>query len=116
MKLHERVCGVFSGAFDKNYMSISQEQVEHIAELSRIRLTPEEISQFKQELSGILDFVQKLEEVNTHNVKPATGGTDLTNEMREDEQDRTLEGRREALLAEVSNNELGYVKVKSVFN
>lgn len=63
---------------------ISRKDVQHIARLARIQLTPDEEQKFEQELSAILDFVAKLTEVDTSKVEPLTGGTELTNVMRED--------------------------------
>lgn len=97
-------------------MSITKKDVQHIAKLARIELTPEEEIKFEKELSAILGFVDKLNEVNTENVEPMTGGTMLENVMREDVQfDKDLQGKEAALLDAVPEKERGYVKVKAVF-
>lgn len=44
-------------------MTVSPEDVRHIARLARLELTEEEVERFRRELSTILDYVEKLEEV-----------------------------------------------------
>ncbi|KKU06019.1 MAG: Aspartyl/glutamyl-tRNA(Asn/Gln) amidotransferase subunit C [Parcubacteria group bacterium GW2011_GWA2_45_30] len=97
-------------------MSINIKDVQHIAHLARIELTPEEETKFEKELSAILGFVEKLNEVDTENVQPLTGGTLLENVMRKDEQiDNDLQGKEAALLDAAPEKERGYVRVKAVF-
>ena len=97
-------------------MSITKQDVKHIARLARIELTPEEETKFEKELSAILGFVEKLNEVDTENVQPLTGGTLLENVMRKDEQiDNDLQGKEAALLDAAPEKERGYVRVKAVF-
>ena len=97
-------------------MSITQQDVEHIANLARIELTAEEKKMFEAELSGILAFVETLNELDTGNVEPVTGGTLLRNVMREDEQtDDYMEGMSARLTEAAPEKKDGFVKVKSVF-
>jgi len=51
-------------------MAIDMNDVEKIAELARLELTAEETELFTQQLSSILDHVQKLNELDTTNVPP----------------------------------------------
>jgi aspartyl-tRNA(Asn)/glutamyl-tRNA(Gln) amidotransferase subunit C len=96
---------------------ISIGDVKQIAKLARIELTLEEEQKYEKELSAILDFVEKLNEVNTDHVEPMTGGTIEKNAMRNDEQiDAALEGKAEALIKATPETKDGYVKVKAVFN
>ena len=95
---------------------ITQKDVEHIAHLARIELTDEEKQKFGHDLSAVLAFVGKLNEVDTEGVEPMTGGTMLENVMREDEQiDDVLEGKSALLLDAAPEKKEGWVKVKSVF-
>lgn len=97
-------------------MSISKKEVEHIAELARIKLTETEKAKLAKELSAILGFVGQLNEVDTDAVLPEAGGTDLKNEMRPDAQiDRSLEQRQAEMLAAVPAKKGEWVKVKAVF-
>ena len=95
---------------------ITHKDVEHIVNLARIELTDQEQKKFEKELSAILGFVEKLNEVDTAGVEPLTGGTLLENMMREDEQiDDSLEGKSSVLMEAVPEKKDGWVKVKAVF-
>ena len=97
-------------------MSISHKDVEHIAELARIELTAEEKKMFETELSGVLSFVETLNELDTNNVEPVTGGTLLQNVMRDDEQsDIYMEGASAKLVEAAPEKKDSFIKVKSVF-
>jgi|SRR3989338_10633647 len=97
-------------------MSITKKDVEHIAHLARIELTDAEKSKFETELSKILTFVEKLNEVDTTNVEPMTGGTFLNTVMREDQQiDASLEKNSAELLAAAPDKKDNWIKVPSVF-
>ena len=49
---------------------ISEQEVKHIAKLARLGISAEECKKFQNELSGILDYFNLLEEVNVSKVKP----------------------------------------------
>lgn len=61
-----------------------------MAELAKLKLTDKETTNFAKEFSEILSYVEKLNEVDISKVEPMTGGTDLTNIMREDEVTREM--------------------------
>lgn len=65
-------------------MKLSKKEVEHIASLARLRLTDAEKDKYSQELSKILDYMDKLQAVDTAAVEPTSQVTGLTNVMRED--------------------------------
>jgi aspartyl-tRNA(Asn)/glutamyl-tRNA(Gln) amidotransferase subunit C len=97
---------------------IDKKQVEHIAELSRIKLSEEEKEKFSGELSRILDYFEKLKKVETKNVLPTTQVTGIKNVLREDAEEiiekEAREKRRERILENVPEKEREYIKVKSV--
>lgn len=94
---------------------ITKEQVEHIAKLARLGLTDKEKEKFQKELSAILDFVEKLEEIDTSKVEPMTGGTSLVNVIREDEIKPKIKDQRVKILKNVPKRERDFIKVKAVF-
>lgn len=63
---------------------ITKKSLEHLAELSRLSLNPKEEEKFLADLTSILGHFKELEELDTTNVAPLTGGTDLKNVLRED--------------------------------
>ena len=95
---------------------ITPQDVQHIAGLARIELTPEEQQKFEKELSTILDFIGKLTEVDTSNVEPAAGKILLKNIMRADEQvDKNLEGKSAELVEATPEKAGRWISVKSIF-
>lgn len=63
---------------------IDEAQVRHIAHLARLKLTDEEVSSFREQLSSILEYVEKLGEVNTDGVEPTAHAIALCNVFRDD--------------------------------
>lgn len=97
-------------------MSITKTEVEHIAQLARIELTEAEKEKFGNDLSGILDFVNKLNEADTERVLPLAGGAELKNVMREDVREIQHDPIEAAKLVKAApEHENGFVKVKKVF-
>jgi aspartyl-tRNA(Asn)/glutamyl-tRNA(Gln) amidotransferase subunit C len=52
-------------------MSLTLEEVEHIAELARLELTEEEKARYREQLSDILDYAARLQELDTSQIPPA---------------------------------------------
>lgn len=76
---------------------LTEDQVRHIAKLARIRLTDEEVKKFSKQLSGVLDYMDILNEVDTKNVAETSQVTGLKNVMEEDEVLPAQSGREELL-------------------
>lgn len=95
---------------------ISPKDVHHIADLARIELTPEEEQKFTEELAATLEFVEKLNAVETSAIEPLAGGTSLENIMRPDgAAEKSLEEKSAEIIAAAPETKDGWVKVKSVF-
>lgn len=94
-------------------MAISREDVEHLAELSRINLTPGELEKYQEELSLILDYVGQLKEVDDQSADFLTTAKELKNNWREDE---IKDWSRIEVAAALEQGEIeaGQVKVKRV--
>ena len=97
---------------------INKKTLNHLAELARIELTPEESKKYLKDLKKILDYFGELKGVNTEKVKPLTGGTDLQNVFREDVVDFgqraetvNIEGR---IIDAFPETERGYLKVPKI--
>jgi aspartyl-tRNA(Asn)/glutamyl-tRNA(Gln) amidotransferase subunit C len=63
---------------------ISKENIEHIASLARLSLTEEEKDLFGSQLSSILNYMEKLNELDTTDVEPTSHVLPLSNVMRDD--------------------------------
>jgi len=65
-------------------MPLTSDEITHIAKLARLHITDVEVEQYKQQLGSILEYVQKLQEVNTDDVAELQHALDVTNVFRED--------------------------------
>ncbi|GAB5047330.1 Asp-tRNA(Asn)/Glu-tRNA(Gln) amidotransferase subunit GatC [Thermodesulfovibrio sp. TK110] len=65
-------------------MKITKEEVKHIAMLSRLELDEREIELYQDQLSRILDYVEKLNEIDTAAIEPTSHVIELNNVFRED--------------------------------
>lgn len=77
-------------------MSISKEDVQYIAALARLRFTEEEQERLADQMSRILDYVDKLGELDTTGVPPMSHVLDLHDVFREDEVEQRI-SREDAL-------------------
>lgn len=71
---------------------IERDEVLHIARLSRLRLSDEELTAFTGDLSAILANFSKLSEVDVEGVEPTSHVVELENVMRADEPRESLAG------------------------
>lgn len=93
---------------------IDLEQVQKVALLARLELSPEEEQQFTGQLSRILEYVEQLSELDTANVEPTTRAIELINITRAD----TLEsfGDRETMLSCAPDREENFFKVPKILD
>ena len=96
-------------------MSLTREEVKHIATLARLELSDEEIARYQSELTRILEYVSQLQEVDTTGVEPTAQVAGLLNHLREDNSASVDEAVRGRLLAGAPNRDDDYFKVKAVF-
>lgn len=93
--------------------TITKAELEHLAKLARIELDPKSEEKLLKDLTSILDYFEQLNELDTTNVLPMTGGTDLKNILREDtESENTNKGAGVEAFPEKKD---GYLKVPAVF-
>lgn len=93
-------------------MSVSLEDVRHLAELSQIRLNRTELTSLAGDIDRIVGYIDQLDELDTAGVEPTFQLTGLENVWRTDEVKPQLE-RRE-LLQLAPDSEDGQVKVPKV--
>lgn len=77
-------------------MALSREDVEKVALLGRLRLTPEELDKMTAQLAAIVGYVDQLAELDTEDVEPMAHAVELTNVFRPDDERPSL-SRAEAL-------------------
>ena len=66
-------------------MTLTLEEVEHIAELARLKLTPEEKERYREQLSAILDYAARLQALDTAGIPPTASVLPSRSVMRPDE-------------------------------
>lgn len=64
---------------------LTKDDVLHTAKLAKLELTGDEVEKFTPQLSGIIDFVGQLSEVDVKGVEPTSQTTELENVFRKDE-------------------------------
>lgn len=94
-------------------MSITREEIKHIAELSRLELSEEEMAKFGGQLDSILKYISQLNEVDTKNIEPTAQVSGLSDIWRADDAHEWSRGEVEAALNQ-GEREGGQVKVKRV--
>ena len=65
-------------------MAVTRKEVEHIAELARLELTESELEEYTAQLNKILEYVEKLNKLNTENIKPLSHPIEGENVFRDD--------------------------------
>lgn len=65
-------------------MKISKDDVTKVAELARLEVTEEETGIFTEQLGNILEYIEKLNELDTDNVEPTSHVLDISTPLRED--------------------------------
>lgn len=65
-------------------MRISKDDVIHVAELARLEFGKEEVQKFTEQLGNILEYIEKLSELDTRGVEPTSHVLDISTPLRED--------------------------------
>jgi aspartyl-tRNA(Asn)/glutamyl-tRNA(Gln) amidotransferase subunit C len=95
-------------------MSLTIEEVRNIAYLARLRLTAEEERRYAEQLSAILDYAARLQEVDTSRIPPTATVLPLTAPLRKDEIRPSQP--RERILANAPAQEEGMFRVPPVLD
>lgn len=93
-------------------MSITLQEVEHIAHLSRLAFSDEQKEEMVDTLGKILNFAHELQELDVENVAPTTHPLSLKNVLRDDEPHEWL--TQEEALSAAPQSENGHFKVPAV--
>lgn len=96
-------------------MSLSKDDILHIAELAHLKLAEEEIGTFREQLSSVLAYVGQLSQVDVTGLEPAAHITGVSNVLRRDETLPPDPVLRQALLEAAPEREGDLIKVKPVF-
>jgi aspartyl-tRNA(Asn)/glutamyl-tRNA(Gln) amidotransferase subunit C len=72
-------------------MTITREEVLHVARLARLELSEDEVTRFQEQLSAILEAVSKVSELDLSDVPPTSHPLALVNVLAEDEPHESLQ-------------------------
>lgn len=86
-------------------MSLSQDDVEKVALLARLRLSPDELQTMTQQLGQVLQYIDQLQEVDTTDVEPLAHSLDLQNVLADDELQPSLPREKALAAAPKSDDE-----------
>lgn len=93
-------------------MSLSTSDVEKVARLARLAMTPTEIETARSQLSGIFGLIEEMQAVDTKGIEPMSHAQDLAQRLREDKVTET--NQREAFQAIAPQVEGGLYLVPQV--
>ncbi len=95
-------------------MLLDKNETKNIAALARIGVNEEEIEKYRKELSSILDYFKKLDELDTDKTEPIGHITGMKNIYREDQARNFGDLGKKDILCNAPKVKDGYIKVKSV--
>jgi aspartyl-tRNA(Asn)/glutamyl-tRNA(Gln) amidotransferase subunit C len=94
-------------------MSLSEKEVEHIAELAKIKVTEKEKNLFTKQFNEILQFFHQLDEIDTSSIEPTFHVVDMKNRFRDDTIETTLS--TEEALKNAPKKEKNFFKAPKLF-
>jgi aspartyl-tRNA(Asn)/glutamyl-tRNA(Gln) amidotransferase subunit C len=97
---------------------ITKKELKHLADLARLEFSEKEESKFLVDLEKILNHFKELQELDTEDVAPMAGGTQLKNVLRDDKQFQSIDKKeRETrnIIDALPETEKGYLKIPPVF-
>ena len=95
-------------------MKVNNKLVEHLAHLSRLDFDDDSKEKMKFDFEKMLDFVAKLEEVDTDNVEPLSYMSSELNILREDKVEQVL--TQEQALKNAPVNDTDYIRIPKVID
>ena len=95
-------------------MKVNNKLVEHLAHLSRLDFDDDSKEKMKFDFEKMLDFVAKLEEVDTDNVEPLSYMSSELNVLREDKVEKVL--TQEQALKNAPVNDTDYIRIPKVID
>jgi aspartyl-tRNA(Asn)/glutamyl-tRNA(Gln) amidotransferase subunit C len=93
-------------------MKITKQEVEHVAKLARLELSEQETARMTDQLSSILTYVEKMNELDTQGVEPTSHVLAINNVMRDDVPGESLP--LEKALANAPEKAAGHYKVPKI--
>jgi len=94
---------------------ISKKEVEHVAKLARLGLTEKELEKMQKEIASILDYFEKLKQIDVTGIEPTAYAVALKNVMRVDQERKEPNNEQKIkLLSAAPETKDNYLKVKAI--
>ncbi len=93
-------------------MAITKTDVERVAKLAKLDFTEDEKEDFTHQLSDILTYIEKLNELDTNKIEPTSHVLGIQNELREDKVESWL--TQEEALKNAPQQKMGFFSVPKV--
>lgn len=94
---------------------IDKKTIEYLAGLSRIEIEEGEKDGLVEDIKEILNYFDQLKEIDTENIMPMAGGSLITNSVRGDDENITIETKPEEIIAQFPEKSKGFLKIPPVF-
>ncbi len=95
-------------------MSLTKDQVKKVAKLANLRITSEEEEKYSEQLSKVLEYIEKLNQADTSSVEPTFNVSGKSNVMSEDKVNTSL--TQEEALANAPKKRDGFFVTKGVLS
>tara|TARA_Y100000994_G_scaffold48824_1_gene38400 strand:- start:3488 stop:3814 length:327 start_codon:yes stop_codon:yes gene_type:complete len=96
-----------------NNDDLTSDAIRHLASLTRISMSDDEVEKIRDEMSNILDNIAVLNEIDTDSVEPTGHSVDLKSVLRDDVSGDSLS--TEDVLMNAPNSDEDLIKIKPVF-
>lgn len=93
-------------------MSISKEEVKHIALLAKLNLTESQVEKYSNDLSNIVDYANELANIDITGVEPTNHILDISNVFKKDAEEKSFD--REDILKNAPSKSGGCISVPKV--
>lgn len=95
--------------------NLDEKIVKHVARLANLNLTTKQVSDFKSQLSSVLNYVSQIQKLDTNKTPETHQVTGLKNIFRQDKIDKSRLLTQKEALANAKNTHNGYFMVDSLF-
>ncbi|MFH1404520.1 MAG: Asp-tRNA(Asn)/Glu-tRNA(Gln) amidotransferase subunit GatC [Patescibacteria group bacterium] len=96
-------------------MALDKEEIQKIAKLARLRIEESEIDMYKEQISSILEYVEKLQELDTNEVPELAFASGDLNVFREDEAYACDSSTRDSIVDQFPQKQGDLLEVQAVF-
>lgn len=93
-------------------MKIDRKEVEHVAQLARLRFDEAQLDMFMHQMNNILEYFDKLQDLDTSDIEPTSHAVVMNNIFRDDEEEKLF--NRNLMLENAPEKEKGCFKVPKI--